>query len=58
MMPKRISAAERPPVRVVVVTMDSHLGGALSRAAARLPGMQVAMHAADEWGSDPAALAA
>ncbi len=31
-MPKRISAAEATPVRVVVVTMDSHLAGAAARA--------------------------
>jgi len=49
-------------VRVVVVTMDSHLGGALGRAAAtlkrELPNLDLAMHAADEWSGDPAALAA
>jgi magnesium chelatase subunit H len=61
-MPKRISPAERTPVRVVVVTMDSHLSGAASRARqsllAELPGLELSVHAADEWGSDPAALAA
>ncbi len=62
MMPKRISAADRTPVRVVVVTMDSHLGGALGRAESalrrELPGLTVTMHAADEWGGDPIALTA
>jgi len=61
-MPKRISAADRTPVRVVVVTMDSHLGGALGRAESalrrELPGLTVTMHAADEWGGDPIALTA
>ncbi|MBV9654886.1 MAG: cobaltochelatase subunit CobN, partial [Acetobacteraceae bacterium] len=61
-MPKRISAADATPVRVVVVTMDSHLSGAAARAQAslrrELPGLELVMHAADEWGSDPAALAA
>jgi magnesium chelatase subunit H len=69
-MPKHISGADvRPlggadptPVRVVVVTMDSHLSGAASRAQAalrrELPGLELVMHAADEWGSDPQALAA
>ena len=61
-MPKRISAADRTPVRVVVVTMDSHLGGALERAAKTLrrdlPALQLTMHAADEWGSDETALTA
>ena len=61
-MPKLITGAELTPVRVVVVTMDSHLAGAASRAEAALqrdlPGLQLIMHAADEWGSDNAALAA
>ena len=54
--------AEHRPVRVVVVTMDSHLSGAASRAEAELrrelPGLHLVVHAADEWGSDPEALAA
>jgi magnesium chelatase subunit H len=59
-MPKRISAAESPPIRFVIVTMDSHLSSATARAAARLakelPGLSLVIHAADEWGSDPEAL--
>jgi len=59
-MPKRISAADATPVRVVIVTMDSHLSGAAMRAAAlvrtELPGLDLAVHAADEWGTDSAAL--
>ena len=35
-MPKRISAADRTPIRVVIVTMDSHLASAASRARANL----------------------
>ena len=62
MTPKRISAADAPPIRVVVVTMDSHLSGAASRAQAslrrELPGLEIVMHAADEWAEDPIALAA
>jgi magnesium chelatase subunit H len=61
MTQNRISAGS-PPVRVVVVTMDSHLSGAAARAEATLradlPGLSLAMHAADEWGSDPEALEA
>jgi magnesium chelatase subunit H len=61
-MQKPISAAEQKPVRVVVVTMDSHLGGSMSRAEVALrreiPELELIMHAADEWGSDPALLAA
>ena len=59
-MPKRISAADATPIRVVVVTMDGHLSGAVARAGqslmAELPGLDFAIHAADEWGSDPVAL--
>jgi magnesium chelatase subunit H len=50
------------PIRVVIVTMDSNLSGAAARAEATLrrdmPGLQLVMHTADEWGSDPEALAA
>src|SRR5262245_17999324 len=59
-MPKRISAADRTRIRVVIVTMDSHLASADSRAMAllrsELPGLTLAIYAADEWGCDPAAL--
>jgi len=61
-MPKRISAADPTPVRVVVVTMDSHLAGAADRALAmlrrELPGLHLVIHAADEWGNDAVALEA
>ena len=50
------------PLRVIVVTMDSHLSGALARAESLLrheiPGLQLTVHAADEWGCDTSALAA
>src|SRR5271157_1108373 len=59
-MPKRTSRADATPVRVCVVTMDSHLASASARAAAAvrktLPGLTLSMHAADEWGTDKAAL--
>ena len=49
-------------LRVVVVTMDSHLSGAAARARTELrremPGLELVVHAADEWGSSPEALAA
>ena len=55
-------AAEPLPMRVVVVTMDSHLAGAAARAEQTLrrdiPGLQLTLHAADEWGVDTAALEA
>ncbi|MBL8672018.1 MAG: magnesium chelatase subunit H [Alphaproteobacteria bacterium] len=60
-MRKRISAADATPVRVVVVTLDSHLAGAAGRAQEALrremPGLDLAVHAADEWGTDDDALA-
>jgi magnesium chelatase subunit H len=59
-MRKRISAADPIPVRVVVVTMDSHLSGAAARAERSLrremPGLSLVVHSADEWAADPAAL--
>lgn len=60
-MPKRISDVDPAPLRVVIVTMDSHLAGAASRAEGLLrkdvPGLSLSVHSADEWGGDPAALA-
>ena len=54
--------AETSSLRVVIVTMDSHLSTAAARAEAVLrrdiAGLELAIHAADEWGSDPSALAA
>ena len=59
-MPKRTSAVDATPIRVVVVTMDSHLSGAVARAqdalARGLPGLELVLHGADVWGEDPAAL--
>ena len=60
-MPKRISVADATPIRVVIVTMDSHLAGAVDRASVllrtELPGLDLSIHAADEWGTDDEALA-
>ncbi len=59
-MPKHTSDADRPPIRVVIVTLDGHLSGTAARAAAALkrdvPGLELTLHAASEWGGDPAAL--
>jgi len=59
-MPKRISDADKTPVKVVIVTLDSHLAAAVERAAStlryELPGLDLSLHAATEWGSDPDAL--
>ena len=58
---KRTSVAETDhPLRVVLVTLDNHVSGAWSRAAATLakqvPALSVSAHAATEWDRDPAAL--
>jgi magnesium chelatase subunit H len=48
-------------MRLVIVTMDTHLSSATAMAAARLsrqhPGLHLEMHAASEYSADPAALA-
>ena len=48
-------------MRVVLVTMDSHLASAAARAGRRIaraqPGVELVVHAAAEWGSEPQALA-
>ena len=66
-MPKRISHADATPsgiitpLRVVIVTMDSHLSGAAARAHVALrrdyPNLDLVVHSADDWGSDDMALA-
>jgi magnesium chelatase subunit H len=56
-MPKPTSAAKSgapsTPIRVVIVTMDTHLATATARARGRLirqmPGLTLSMHAASEW---------
>ncbi len=64
-MPKPISAADRAqacsvPVRVTIVTLDNHAAGAFARARMtlrkELPGLQLSLHAATEFGSDAGAL--
>jgi magnesium chelatase subunit H len=61
MKPKRISAADSVPVRVVIVTLDDHLAGTVARAQnllrRDLPGLTLSLHSAAQWGEDAAALA-
>ena len=49
------------PVRVVIVTMDTHLASAAERARKELlkdiPGLVLTLHAATEWSDNPRALA-
>jgi len=62
-MPKPISADKAPKAhcRVVIVTLDNHLTGAVARVNAQLarevPGMTLSVHAASNWGANPDALA-
>ncbi len=63
MTQKRTSAASLStvnPMRVVIVTMDSHLAGAAERAnrtlAKAMPGLELVVHAAAEFGDDKAVL--
>ena len=57
-MPKRISDANSTPIKVVFVTMDDHLSGAVDRARIMLrkdyPGLTLVLHAAAEWDEDGA----
>jgi magnesium chelatase subunit H len=57
---KPTSDVDAPGVRVVLVTLDNHLGAAAVRAAASiardLPGIEMTMHAAADWAHNPAAL--
>lgn len=59
-MPKRTSAADATPIRVVIVTLDNHLASVTDRARAalakELPGLTVDFHAAATWDTDPAAI--
>ena len=65
-MPKRISAGDGPgalpELRVVIVTLDNHLAGAVERArrvlAVSAPGLVLGFHAAAEWETDPSAVEA
>ncbi len=59
-MPKRTSAADPTPLRVVIVTLDNHLSGTVEGARAQLcrqlPGLRLSLHAAAEWAENPQAL--
>ena len=61
-MLKRITVADPTPVRVVIITLDSHIAGAVARSrqllAEELPGLTLSFHAATDWADDPSALAA
>lgn len=58
----RSAQAAVTPVRVVIVTLDNHLSGAVERARARFattaPGITIGFHAAADWEAHPEKLAA
>ncbi|NBQ15256.1 MAG: DUF3479 domain-containing protein, partial [Proteobacteria bacterium] len=60
MTPKLTSPAEATPMRVVLVTMDTHVASAIDRArvvlAKQIPGLSLRVHAASEFAADAAAL--
>jgi magnesium chelatase subunit H len=59
-MQRHISAVDPAPMRVVIVTLDSHLTGAVERARPQLereiPGLVLSVHAAAEWSQNRDAL--
>ena len=56
------SSGAAPPVRVVLISLDSHLSGAIENARALLrkvaPSVDLRFHAATDWSRDAASLAA
>jgi magnesium chelatase subunit H len=60
-MPKPTTTASAP-MRVVIVTLDNHLSGAVTRVKEQLaretPGLELSVHAASNFGSNSASLAA
>ncbi|WP_416900202.1 MAG: magnesium chelatase subunit H [Minwuia sp.] len=59
-MPRPISGNSSTPLRFVIVTLDGHLSSALERVRPDLkremPGFEISLHAASEWGKDAGAL--
>ncbi|MEM9355653.1 MAG: magnesium chelatase subunit H, partial [Pseudomonadota bacterium] len=61
-MQKHITAAERAPMRVVLITLDNHLANAVARAErdirADAPSVELNLHVAANWNANPKALEA
>ncbi|MEO0499654.1 MAG: magnesium chelatase subunit H, partial [Pseudomonadota bacterium] len=57
-MPDKARPEVRPEVRVVIVTLDNHLAGAVERANRRLSAdhVSIGLYAAADWDRDPAVL--
>ncbi len=55
--PSQPARGRSAPIRVVFITLDNHLSGAVDRAEALLvkdlPGLSIGFHAAADWGRDP-----
>ncbi len=62
MKPKPTSVVDDTPLRFVIITLDSHIAGAVERARAGLeraiPGLEISLHAAADWDDKPESLAA
>ncbi|MEX6504830.1 magnesium chelatase subunit H [Jiella sp. M17.18] len=60
--PAGSGASGAVPVRVVLISLDGHMAGAVAAARQRLsreiPGLAVSLHAATDWEREPASLAA
>jgi magnesium chelatase subunit H len=60
MTPNRTSRVDCPPVRVTIVTLDSHLSRVVAKARDVLkrdmPGLTLSLHAAADWETNPAKL--
>ena len=61
MTPKHTSGDKATPIRVVIVTMDTHLASATERSRAALardyPGLTLSLHAASEYAGNDRAIA-
>ncbi len=59
-MPKRTTADKKTAINVVIVTLDSHLAGAVARARSvlrrEIPGLELSLHVAAEWSQNADAL--
>jgi magnesium chelatase subunit H len=57
-MPGKRAPSAHPSVRVVIVTLDNHLAGAVERANQRLAAdnVSIGLYAASDWDRDPAVL--
>lgn len=57
-MPDNVILAANPPVRVVIVTLDNHLAGAVERANHEMArdNISIGLYAASDWDRDPSVL--